>query len=156
MTGYDLFQRRTTIRLLSDGAESVIWFFGPVPYEQTRLTDELVTALRAWDDSHWASIDLETRRFRSEQLSSSFSAKASDLAERIAGEVGPGFQVECEDVVRSRRPATNPDAEAFFNDLADAEVAKVRRFLERAARSEPRSPTDEPDSWFIANLAEPT
>ncbi|WP_066042303.1 hypothetical protein [Herbiconiux solani] len=142
MTSDQRVQRRTTIRLFSDYAPSVVWFMGPVAYEKTRLSDELVTALQEWDSSFYASLDLQTRGFKSEALAGAHVAEGERLARLLAREVGPGFEIEYDVFrgkvsTRSQVPAENPEAEAFFNELADAEVAQLKRLAELREESGP-------------------
>lgn len=46
----------SVVRLFSGWADSPIWFSGPIAHEDTRLDDDLMADLRAWDSSYYAAL----------------------------------------------------------------------------------------------------
>lgn len=131
----------TVVRLFPDYAESVIWFRGPVPYEETRLDAQLIAARQAWEafyyagltsDYSWRTLEMETR----------FHVEGARLARWLADQIGADFQVEL-DLGESRRrirgagPAGNPGAAAAFHRLADRTRegwAQLRQMVDQAAQ----------------------
>lgn len=131
----------TVVRLFPDYAESVIWFSGPVAYEQTRLDADLVADLRAWDASYYAG--LTDHEWSSPELAARHLRAGARLARRVADQIGDAFEVE-HDLgsthrrVRAAGPACNPAAAAAFHEMAErarAEWAALREVVEHARRS---------------------
>ena len=131
----------SVVRLFSGHAQSVIWFSGPVPYEETRLEADLVADLRAWDtawhvglaaDGAWSRPDLAVQHDRA----------GARLARRLADQLGDDFQVE-HDLggvrrrVRAAGPARNAEAAATFRAMAErtrTEWIQLREIVDRANR----------------------
>ncbi|GAB2572056.1 hypothetical protein [Microlunatus antarcticus] len=131
----------SVVRLFPDYAESVIWFRGPVPYEDTRLDPRLIADLRAWDASYYAGLTADLA-WRAAGVEAAFHAEGARLARRLADQIGDDFQVE-HDLGESHRrvrgagPPRNPDAAAAFAELARvarAEWDGRRAVVERARR----------------------
>jgi hypothetical protein len=132
----------SVVRLFPDHAESVIWFQGPVPYEDTRLDPRLVADLQTWDASYYAGLTADYT-WRARGVESAFLAEGARLARRLADQIGDDFQVEHDlgEVhrrVRGAGPPRNPEAAAAFAErarVARAEWAGRRAVVERARRN---------------------
>lgn len=48
--------RRPTVRMFPDYADTVLWFEGPVDYDLTGLTPDLLHDLTAWEQSYYDSL----------------------------------------------------------------------------------------------------
>lgn len=106
------------IHLESEYHAEVIWFPGPIPYDDTHLSPALIDDLQWW---HRRTEGTTTHldHFGPFGRPMSLVDAGRSLAQRLADEVGGGFEVElwCEGShgrFRSRRPATRPDAARFF------------------------------------------
>ncbi|MFC9561621.1 hypothetical protein [Agromyces sp. NPDC056965] len=131
------------VRLMYDHASSVVWFPDPVRYEQSGLSSELITELRAWGRLHDEGLDHE-QQWRSPELPARVDRERQELAHRLGDELGSAFEVEF-DVpsgvwfgprharVRSTNAPTNPEAAAIFTTWADAARAQRAELAKRAA-----------------------
>jgi hypothetical protein len=81
------------VRVFPDHAGSVIWFSEPLPYRETRLTQDLVALLEDWEGQYYAALDPDLRWRPSVSLHD-FSARGLDLARAVSTELGPSFAVE--------------------------------------------------------------
>ena len=115
-----------TVRVFPDYAESVIWFSDPFPYEESRLTTDLVDGLRSWNARYHSGLTDDVR-WRSLDTLHTFNRDGLELARRVAAEIGSSFEVEYRSFedgaaaqLRSDEPATNPDAEGAFQGRAQA------------------------------------
>lgn len=113
------------VRLFPDNADTVIWFSGPVSYEEAHLSEVLSAAMKAWE--HF---------FNAHEVSSHYVVDAASmpyyrdegirLARGLANEIGSQFVVEFDPDERNpapRRfraagPATNSAAARVFSELA--------------------------------------
>lgn len=133
----------TVVRLFPDYANSVLWFPGPLAYEETRLDAQLIEDLKAWEASYYAGV-APTYSWQNLALEAEFVAEGARLARRLAAEIGDEFQVEHDRSggrprrVRGRGPARNPDAAAALHEMARAATAErneVRRVVDQARRA---------------------
>jgi hypothetical protein len=137
--------RRPTVRMFPDYADTVLWFDGPVDYDLTGLTPDLLHALTAWEQSYYSlTSDFD---WTSEDAARRFTAEGNLLARRVADEIGDGYDVELatyEENVPARRfrgtgPALNAQAAAAFAVLTaavQAEQEEVDRAMEATRRTE--------------------
>jgi hypothetical protein len=131
----------TVVRLFPDYADSVVWFRGPVPYEQTKLDARLIADLQSWDASYYAGLNGDYE-WRSAGLADQFHADGARLARRLADQIGDDFEVqydrgESHRRVRGSGAPRNPAAAAAFHQMADAareEWRSMRQVVEEAAR----------------------
>lgn len=117
--------RRLTVRMFPDYAGSVLWFGGPVSYEDSGLTQQLIRALPLWEECYYLSM---TQDFEwvSAEAAHRFTAEGNRLAECVADELGERYDVEFasyEDdvparIFRASGPARNAEAVAAFDTLA--------------------------------------
>lgn len=131
----------SVVRLFSDYADSVIWFSGPVAYQDTRLEHDLVSDLRSWDATYYAGLT-SGYEWRSPDLAGRYYRAGARLARRIAEQIGDDFQVQYDQGdthrrVRAAGPVRNEEAASAFHDMAErarAEWAQMSEVLERARR----------------------
>ena len=119
--------RRLTVRMFPDYAGTVLWFGGPVSYEDSGLTQGLVRALQSWEESYYQSMtpDIE---WVSAEAAHRYTAEGNRLAGCVAEELGERYDVafaSYEDGVPGRifhasGPALNAKAVAAFDALAAA------------------------------------
>jgi hypothetical protein len=138
------------VRMFPDYADTVLWFGGPVPYDESGLTEGLVRELEDWEQSYYDSLTPD-EDWKSAELARQFTAEGNRLAGRVADELGDGLEVEFSSYepgvpprrFRGARPALNPRATAAFAKLAAALIAERERFDEAA-----RAPGGEDSEWF--------
>lgn len=119
--------RPLTVRLFPDYAGTVLWFSGPVRYEDSGLTQGLIRALQSWEESYYHSMtpDIE---WVSAEAAHRFTAEGNRLAECVADELGERYDVgfaSYEDgvparIFRASGPARNAEAVAAFDVLTAA------------------------------------
>ena len=118
--------------MFPDYAGTVLWFGGPVRYEDSGLTQELIHALQSWEESYYHSMTPDFE-WVSAEAAHRFTAEGNRLAERLADELGEGYEIgfaSYEDDVPARTfhasgPAHNANAVAAFNALAAALQTEV-------------------------------
>lgn len=132
----------SVVRLFSDYADSVIWFSGPVAYEDTCLEHDLVVELRCWDDTYYAGLTSDYE-WRSPDVASLYYRAGARLARRIAEQIGDDFQVQYDQGhthrrVRAAGQARNEGAASAFHTMAEharTERARLREVVDRARSS---------------------
>jgi hypothetical protein len=138
------------VRMFPDYADTVLWFGGPVPYDESGLTEGLVRELEDWEQSYYDSLTPD-EDWKSAELARQFTAEGNRLAGRVADELGDGYDVQFSSYepgvpprrFRGARTALNPRATAAFAELAAALIAEQKRFDEAA-----RAPGGEDSEWF--------
>jgi hypothetical protein len=127
----------TVIRIFPDYADSVIWFLGPVPYEEARITHGLAEDLSAWEDRFYAI--LGDQHWIRDELRDAFDTEGLRLAQCLSKELGPPFAVdyvsEKGQITRfaSALPGTNPAAVTAFTGMAEELRARNKRLDELLA-----------------------
>ncbi|MFJ6534593.1 hypothetical protein ACIQH5_00045 [Paenarthrobacter sp. NPDC091711] len=116
----------SVVRLFPDYGDTVLWLDLPIDYELTSLPEDLVDELRAWELSYYASLTPEIS-WKSAALATRFTEEGNRLAQRVADELGPGFEIEFrsyQEGVPTRRfrgvAAANATAVAAFTALVTA------------------------------------
>ncbi|MGO1181583.1 MAG: hypothetical protein ACTHZ5_01680 [Micrococcaceae bacterium] len=140
----------TLVRLFPDYANTVLWFVGPVPYNESGLTTDLVRELEEWEQSYYASLTPEYE-WATAGAAHAFYEEGTRLAQKVADELGPDFEIELRSSVpttpprrfRGVCPATNPAAATAFDALAARYAAERPRDGESA-----RDPGVEISGWF--------
>lgn len=126
--------RPIRIRIFPDSANTVLWLFGPVAYGDAALSTALARDMAAWESSYYASLDSE-QSWKSASAAAQFTATGRVLAERLAAELGRGFEVEfhsyeprsLKEFFHSGARARNPAAaEAFHGIAAEEESERAR------------------------------
>lgn len=115
---------RGVVRMFPDYANTVVWFNGPVDYEDSGLSPDLVLALEAWEQAHYDGLTSNFTR-RPSPLAQSHQAEGDRLAARVADELGSGYEVEHGYTpprrFRSRHDRSDTPAAAAFDALAAAQ-----------------------------------
>ncbi len=132
----------SVVRLFSDYADSVIWFSGPVAYEDTWLEHDLVADLRSWDATYYAGLTSD-HEWRSPDAACRYHRAGARLARRVAEQIGDDFQVQYDQGDTHRRAraagrARNEQAASAFHEMAEqarVEWARMREVVERAKRN---------------------
>lgn len=121
---------RRIIRLFYGWADSPVWVpGGPISYEDSRLSVELVMDLKTWE-SRFYGADVREAGELSGGSGGSFGREGIELTVRLAAEVGSGFAVvtACEDGVdrafHTTEPALNPEACEAFDQRFNEEAAE--------------------------------
>lgn len=166
--------RPAQIRVFPDYAHTVIWYRGPVQYETTELSPDLVKRLCAWEQFYYDSYDdspTDDFEWRPPSAASTFTADGTALARRVALEVGLEFEVEFasyEDgapvvTFQASGPAENPKAAAAFAELvaeAEREDAQTEEMIadggEWSAYAPNSGTTFHPDRQAQADSQPPT
>ncbi len=126
---------RTVVRIFPDYARGAVWFVdgGAVDYAESRISEDLVLDLVAWEDAYYAALD-ETVRWRSPELAQQHAREGLRLARALSEELGDAFAVEvaAEDDVSKIRilgtgPGTNAAAIAVFRGWAAQSEAEHAR-----------------------------
>jgi hypothetical protein len=135
----------TVVRLFPDYADTVLWLDVPLGYEVTGLSEGLVDELKAWELSYYAALTPDTS-WKSADLATRFTEEGNRLAQRIADELGPGYEIEFrsyEEGAPTRRfqgtGAPNATAVAAFTALVTAsrqEQSRISDALEAAGQGE--------------------
>lgn len=116
------------IRLYPDYADTVLWLYGPVPYADAKLSPALTADLEAWEAAYYASLD-SNQSWKHPQAAAPFTATGRKLAQRLAEELGDGFEVDFHSYAprslrkrfRSEQPSQNPAAADAFRAMVAAE-----------------------------------
>lgn len=117
-------------------AGSVLWApSGLVEYDESRLSEGLVSALAAWE-STWETAALAGVPLAGDD-EARWSAEGKRLAEVVAAELGSGFAVEVRSaasttVALSRNPPTNPEAAEVFEAARIVFIAEHRALAPRS------------------------
>lgn len=145
--------QRFTVRLFPDYGDTALWLDGPIDYSLTRLPEGLVHELRDWEQFYYESL---TRDFtwKSAETAARYTAEGHRLAQRVADELGDGYEVEFWPSEENARPhrfcgtrAPNPQVVAAFDALAAAAHAEK----ERIARSLAYAPPGTGTGWFATS-----
>ena len=137
--------------MFPDYADTVLWFGGPVDYDRAGLTQELVHDLRNWERSYYDSLT-SGQEWKSTDLARRFTLEGNALAQRVADELGDGYQIvfrSYEQDAPSRRfrgtgPALNPRAAAAFAELA----AVLRAEHDEVSQARAAARRGESPGWF--------
>jgi len=110
----------------------VLWLGDPVSYEVSGLSWGLVRSLQAWEESYYRSL---TQDFEwvSPEAARQFTAEGNRLAQRLADELGEGYEVSFNSykdgvpgrVFRTSGATPNAEAVAAFNELGAARPIKA-------------------------------
>jgi hypothetical protein len=138
------------VRMFPDYADTVLWFGGLVSYDESGLTEGLVRELEDWEQSYYDSLT-PYEDWKSAELARQFTADGNRLAERVAEELGDGYEVQFNSYepgvpprrFRGARPGLNPRATAAFAELAAALTAEQERLANVAS-----APDGENNEWF--------
>lgn len=135
---------RPTVRMFPDHAGTVLWFRDPVDYDLAHLSTGLVHDLACWEQSYYDGLTPDFG-WKSADLARRFTTEGNRLAQRVADELGNGYEIEFasyeEDVptrrFRAKGPASNLHAAAAFDVLAlavkteDDEAYRARAAVRR-------------------------
>ena len=142
--------RRWIVRMFPDYADTVLWFGDPVDYDLTGLTQGLVSDLQAWERSYYASLTPDFD-WKSPDAAHRFTEEGNRLAQRVADELGDGYEIEFSSYERdvpARRfrgtGAPNARAAAAFDVLAVA----VRAGQVEVSRARAAARRGDPPGWF--------
>ncbi len=133
---------REAIRVFPDYADTVIWYRGPVPYEDTRLSEGLVADMEDWEANYHASLD-ESYSFESRRAESDHITRGLEIAMALSEEIGDILPVEADAIgglkTRLLTPGmgTNPEARASFAEMrteAKQEDARIAAMLRSGAK----------------------
>ena len=124
-------QPRLRIRLFPDYAGTVLWLDEPISYELSGLSPELVHSLEAWEESYYRSLTPDFE-WVSDGAARDFTAEGNRLAQRLADELGDGYDVSFKSyedgvprrIFRSSGAAPNTGAVDAFNKLSTARPVK--------------------------------
>ena len=116
---------RLTVRMFPDYAGTVLWFRDPVDYDLAQLSGGLVHDLDRWEQSYYEALTPDFG-WKSADLARRFTTEGNRLAQRVADELGNGYEIEFasyEEDVPTRRfcakgPALNLRASGAFDVLA--------------------------------------
>lgn len=124
------------VRMFPDHADTVLWFTGPVDYEDSGLSVDLVRALRDWEQASYDGVAPDVE-WRSRSLAHAHHTEGERLAARVADELGSGYEVEYGDGtprrVRSTRESPGLPAAAAFDLLAAEQRAADERLAQLIA-----------------------
>lgn len=123
------------IRLYPDYADTVLWLYGPVAYADAKLSAALTADMEAWEASYYASLD-SNQSWTYPMAAAPFTATGRKLAQRLAEELGEGFEVDFHSYAprsirkrfRSEQPSQNPAAADAFHAMVAAEEEVKARF----------------------------
>jgi hypothetical protein len=136
MSERDVEASSHVVRVFPGYAGTVLWAaFGTVEYDESLLSDDLVRALGEWErigeSAGVTGVPLDPA------VQAAWSVEALRLAHELAAELGPGFTIDIDDrsgkqvLVRSERPATNPDAAAVFESQRARYVVEEKELQAR-------------------------
>lgn len=142
---------REAVRVFPDYANTVIWYArGPVPYEETGLSLDLIGAMDEWETAYYASLD-ESYSFASPQAESDHVTRGLVIAKGLSEEIGDILPVEADAIGGGKThlltpgAGTNPEARASFAEMradAEAEAARVAAMLRTGAKFDLRAHSD--------------
>ena len=135
---------REAIRIFPDYAGSVIWYdmIGPVPYEETHLSTDLIADMEEWEANYYRSVS-DHYSFKSKRAEREHITRGLEVARALSEEIGDVLPVEADEIgggkTRFLTPGfgTNPEARASFAAMlaeAEAEDARVAAKLRSGAR----------------------
>jgi hypothetical protein len=104
------------VRLFPDYAGTPLWFIDPVEYREALLSADLELDLRAWEQFYYDGLG-DDFEWRSPDLAQTFAASGAVLAQRLADELGPEFEVELIALGSKSRFSSSGDA---VNRMANA------------------------------------
>lgn len=114
---------------MPDDADTVIWFVGPVGYDEIDLSADLVAAMKIWEIFFYDHEDDE-RYVVSAEAMPHFREEGIRLAEQLANEIGSQFVVEFDPDER------NPAPRRFRAAVAASNPTASRALSARAAQNE--------------------
>ncbi|HRO29007.1 MULTISPECIES: hypothetical protein [Micrococcaceae] len=122
------------VRMFPDYADTVLWFGGPVPYDESGLSEGLVRELEDWEQSYCDSLTPD-EDWKSSELARQFTAEGNRLAQRVADELGDGYEVQFSSYepgvpprrFRGARSSLNPQAAAAFGELEATLIAEQEK-----------------------------
>jgi hypothetical protein len=129
---------REVIRVFPDYAGTVVWFQGPVPYEETGLSQRLIDDMEDWEAAYYASLD-ELHSFASKRAESIHVTRGLTIARALSDEIGDLLPIEADGIggakTRLLTPGfgTNPQARTSFATMLaeakanDADIAATLR-----------------------------
>ena len=145
--------KRTVVRLFPDYGDTVLWLDGPINYDVTDLTDDLVNELRDWEQFYYESLT-PGFNWKSSDRATKYAAEGHRLAQRVADELGDGYEIEFrsyEENARTHRfrgaQSPNPRAVAAF----DALTAAFRVEQERISRARAATARGEGTGWYASS-----
>ncbi|MGO4147573.1 hypothetical protein AB4Y77_21055 [Paenarthrobacter sp. YAF11_1] len=145
--------QRIIVRLFPDYADTAIWLDGPIDYSLTGLPQGLVHELRDWEQFYYESL---TRDFtwKSAERAARYTSEGHRLAQRVADELGDGYEVEFKPFEENARPhrfcgtkAPNQQAVAAFGAL----IAAANAEKDRITRALAACPPSEGTGWFATS-----
>ncbi|MGJ3191334.1 hypothetical protein FQP90_13445 [Paenarthrobacter nitroguajacolicus] len=146
-------EKPAIVRIFPDYADTVLWLDRPVDYELAGLTPSLEQELKDWEQFYYDSL---TRDFawKAPDLPSFYAAEGNRLAQRLADELGDGYEVqftpyEENAVARRFRGTKSPNSRAVA--AFDALVAAARAEQDRISRALAAHPPEEGTGWFAAS-----
>lgn len=117
--------KKRTVRLFPGYAESPLWTTGgPLRYEESCLSSELIEHLRSWEQSGYTE---------GAAHSETAGVSTKDLARRLASELGRRFSVAIDgadgdsELISSEDAATNSEAEQAFDVRFAEEEAEAKK-----------------------------
>ncbi|ROS51242.1 hypothetical protein [Frigoribacterium sp. PhB24] len=120
---------RVIVRMFAGLSGSVLWLGDALDHARAHLSSGLVADLDAWDAYHRTRLDPDLGA-HAEADERTFARTGAALAERLADELGVGFEVHLvfagREVRRSSEPPTNPRAARVLNARAEQVEAEAR------------------------------
>lgn len=145
--------QRTVVRLFPDYGDTALWLDDPIDYSLTGLTGSLVKELQSWEQSYYASLSQDLV-WKSADLASRYTSEGNRLAQRVADELGDGYEIEFRSYEENTRPhrfcgtkAPNQQAVAAF----DALVAAARAEKDRISRAVADDTPGTGAGWFASS-----
>lgn len=141
----------STVRMFPDYAGTVLWFNDPIDYDTAKLSEDLTRDLSLWEQSYYDGLNGDYE-WKSLGLARRFAAQGERLAQRVADELGDGFEIELATFVedapirkfRGRGPALNRSAAAAFDVLA----LELKEFEAEVARAQEAARRGENTGWY--------
>ena len=120
---------RVVVRMSAGFTGTVLWLGDAVDHSDVHLSPGLVADLDAWDAFHRSRLDPDLGS-HAEADDRTFARTGAALADRLADELGVGFEVHLlfdgREVHRSSEPPTNPRAARALNARAKQVEAEAR------------------------------
>ncbi|WP_123571220.1 hypothetical protein [Frigoribacterium sp. PhB118] len=120
---------RVMVRMFAGFTGTVLWLGDAVDHSDVHLSPGLVADLDAWDAFHRSRLDPDLGS-HAEADDRTFARTGAALADRLADELGVGFEVHLlfdgREVHRSSEPPTNPRAARALNARAKQVEAEAR------------------------------
>ena len=141
----------STVRMFPDYADTVLWFNEPIDYATARLSAALTQELSRWEQSYYDGLNRDYE-WKSPGLARQFGVAGERLAQRVADELGDGFEIELVASVgdmpdrkfRSNGPALNPQAAQVFDALA----IEIKALEEEVAHALEATRRGESTGWY--------